>query len=134
MGVDYSELVTASAQLAAAGPRVEPGAKLVARKTGYDGVSDAQVAAPVETGYLESTIAVDIDPDGLGWTLYTTADYGAHVEYGTDGPYVIPNAFGRGDYVMHPGISPQPYMNPAYDAQLVIAETALSQVGYQALS
>lgn len=128
MGVDYSDLVQASADLRAAGPAIQPKARAVAMKTGYDGVSDAQVAAPVDTGYLESTIAVDFDPDGLGWNLYTTAEYGADQEYGTSGPYPIPNAFGRDGFVMHPGVSPQPYIGPAFDNQLDTAERALIQV------
>lgn len=132
MGVDYSDLVRASADLAAAGPSIEPKARAVALKTGYDTVSDAQVGAPVDTGLLASSISVDFDPDGLGWTAGPTAEYGAHVEYGTSGPYVIPNAFGRDGFVMHPGISPQPYMGPAFDNQLDTAERALIQVASSA--
>lgn len=133
MGLDYSELPPAAASLHSAGARLQPLAVRVARKTGYDTVSDAQVGAPVDTGLLASSISVDYDSDGLGWTAGPTAEYGAHVEYGTSGPYVIPNAFGRGDYVMHPGISPQPYMGPAYETQLVVAEKALGQAAYQVL-
>lgn len=133
MGVDYSDLVRASAELRAAGPAMQPQARAVAFKTGYDTVSDAQVGAPVDTGLLASSISVDFDPDGLGWTAGPTVEYGAHVEYGTAGPYPIPNAFGRGDYVMHPGISPQPYMGPAFDNQLDTAERALVQIATSAL-
>lgn len=133
MGLDYSELPPAAASLHSAGARLQPLAVNVARKTGYDGAAAAQVAAPVDTGFLESSIGVDLDGDGLGWSLYTTAEYGADVEYGTSGPYPIPNAFGRDGFVMHPGISPQPYMGPAYDVQVGVAEKALAQAAYQVL-
>lgn len=133
MGVDYSDVVDLAADLHAVPGRIQPLAKIVSKKTGYDAGADAQAFAPVDTGFLESTIAVDHDGDGLGWTLYTTADYGAHVEYGTSGPYPIPNAFGRDGFVMHPGISPQPYINPAFDGQLVVAEQALGQAAMQVL-
>ena len=133
MGVDYSDVVGLAADLHAVPGRILPLAKIVARKTGYDTVSDAQVNAPVDTGLLASSISVDFDGDGLGWTAGPTVEYGAYLEYGTSGPYPIPNAFGRDGFVMHPGISPQPYMGPAFDGQVVSAENAIGQAAMQVL-
>lgn len=77
-----------------AGARAEATTKLAVGKIGHDVVHDAQVVVPVDTGNLKNSIGVDIDPDGLGFDAGPTADYGAHVEFGTvkmaAQPYMIP--------------------------------------------
>lgn len=134
MGVDYSEVVGLAAHLHSVPGRIVPLAKAITRKSGFDTVADAQVASPVDTGTLASSISVDYDADGLGWVAGPTVEYGAYVEYGTSGPYIIPGAFGRDGYVEHPGISPQPYMGPAFDDQVDTVDTAIGQAGYQVLA
>lgn len=133
MGLDYSDLPPAAAALHAAGAKVQAHTRLIAAKTGHDAAAGAQNDAPVDTGFLENTIGVDVHGDGLGWTVYATAEYAAHQEYGTTGPYPIPGAFGRDGSVMHPGVAPQPYMGPNFERQVDQAEDALEQAAVQAL-
>lgn len=129
MGVDFTEVAALGAELLAVPGKVEPRAKVVVKKVGLDTVSDGQVNAPKDTGHLASTISVDFDPDGMGFEAGPTAEYGGFVEDGTEGPYVIPGAFGRDGFVMHPGISPQPYMGPAFDDNVDQVERALGKIG-----
>lgn len=69
---------------------------------------DAQRYAPRDTNELHDSI--DIRP-ALG-RVYVTARHWAAQEYGAR-PHPIPNAFGRGFTVQHPGNAAQPYMRPA---------------------
>lgn len=81
--------------------------RVVARVTVLVGV-DAKRYAPKDTGELiESIEAVP----KLG-VVYVRADHWAAQEYGAQ-PHEIPNAFGRGITVEHPGNGAQPYMRPA---------------------
>lgn len=65
-------------------------------KTAYDIKGGAQDAAPVRTGFLKNSIAVEIGK--LVDRVIVSAEYGAHVEFGTRymraRPYLIP-AFER---------------------------------------
>lgn len=76
----------------------------------------AQVNAPVDTGALKSSISTTVTD--LAFEVGPEVNYGGYVETGTSGPYPIPNAFGWGITVMHPGNSPEPYLAPAYDETL----------------
>lgn len=107
---DASDVNRFAHDLEEAAPRVLAGARLVVRKTGHDTVRGAQQLAPVDTGHLRSSIGVDIDPDGLGFEVGPYASYGHFVEWGTS------------------RMSPQPYLLPAFDAQLPAAFEALEQV------
>lgn len=80
------------------------------RKAALDVQRDAKVIVPVDTGFLRSTIGVDLGPRSdagprvHGPTEYTaeigpTAHYGGYVEWGTS------------------RMAPQPYMAPALDRQ-----------------
>jgi len=76
---------------------------------------DARRYAPIDTGYLSTHIVVSDDATrvvALGAGLPPNADAPAYVEYGTR-PHPIPNAFGWGITVHHPGTEAQPYLRPA---------------------
>lgn len=47
--------------------------------------------------------------------VYARAGHAGAIEEGA-GPHLIPNAFGRGITVLHPGNGAQPYLMPSYDA------------------
>lgn len=72
----------------------------------------AQQLAPVDTGALRNSIGVDVE--GLGFEAGPTVFYGDYVEQGT-APHLIPNAFGWGITVHHPGTPAEPYLGPAFD-------------------
>lgn len=69
---------------------------------------DAERLAPVDTGDLYLSIDVD---HGAG-QLVARVPHAAAVEMGS-APHDIPNAFGRGVTVHHPGGPAQPYLRPA---------------------
>ena len=107
---DASEIERLADDLDGAGPRAIEQARTVVGKTGHDTVTAAQRLVPVDTGFLKSSIGVDIDGDGLGFDAGPTASYGHFVEWGTS------------------RMSPQPYLMPAFDQQLPQAYAALEQV------
>lgn len=77
--------------------------------------ADARRYAPVDTGYLSTHInpnenSTRVIAEGAG--MPPNADAPAYVEYGTR-PHWIPNAFGWGITVWHPGTQAQPYLRPA---------------------
>lgn len=84
-----------AAELKAAGARVTAAADVALRKTSQDIVGDAQALAPVDTGFLRSSISATVT--GLAAEVGPTAEYGYFVEAGT----------GR--------MAPQPYLRPAFD-------------------
>lgn len=94
-----------------------PLARAVVRKVAYDVQADAQAFAPVDTGNLRSSISTTL----AGNASYAeaevgpTADYGAHVEYGTSRQ------------------APQAYMGPAFDRHAGTFVTAMEQLAARAL-
>lgn len=75
-----------------------------------DMVPDAVRYAPRDTDYLASRIHAEHDED-LSY-LVADAEYAAAQELGAQ-PHTIPNAWGRGVPVEHPGNAAQPYLRPA---------------------
>lgn len=76
---------------------------------------DARRFAPRDTGYLKTHILVVEDARRVvatGAGMPPNADAPAYVEFGTRA-HNIPNAFGWGVTVRHPGTHPQPYLRPA---------------------
>lgn len=69
---------------------------------------EAERNAPIDQGDLFLSIGVD----HAAGTLYADTEYAAAVEQGS-APHEIPNAFGSGTTVMHPGGPAQPYLRPA---------------------
>jgi hypothetical protein len=49
------------------------------------------------------------------WAVVARAEHAEAIEKGA-GPHMIPNAFGRGVPVLHPGNAAQPYLLPSYEA------------------
>lgn len=114
--IDLTEIHDLADDLHTAEHRVIPGIQRAVDRGGFRVQASAQVGAPKDTGNLASTITTDVDH--LAFEVGPEANYGGFVEEGTTGPYPIENAFGRGILVMHPGISPQPYLGPAFDRHL----------------
>jgi hypothetical protein len=123
ISIDLSEVHHLAADLRTAGERVEPAVDREVGRGGFRVQGRAQAGAPVDTGTLASSITTDLGH--LSFEVGPEVEYGDYLEQGTTGPYVIPNAFGRGGYVMHPGISPQPYLGPAFDADLPKTERGI---------
>lgn len=128
---DASEVHDLAADIRRNAAQVEPVAGRIIAKTGFDVVATGQLNAPVDYGTLQSSIGVDVD--GLTFEAGPTVEYGGWVEQGTDGPYLIPNAFGWGIEVEHPGNAPQPYMGPAFDVHEPRAVEAFAQLGERIL-
>jgi hypothetical protein len=125
VSVDAREAIKVGRDMQRNAPKVQPRAEKVVARFGHQVVATGQVLSPVDLGNLRNSIGVDVD--GLAFEAGPTANYGGFVEEGTDGPYPIENAFGWGITVMHPGISPSPYMGPAYDKHLPRAITSLAR-------
>jgi HK97 gp10 family phage protein len=89
-------------------------AELVVDKVGHDMQGSAQEYCPVDTGFLKSSISLDVV--GLGFELGPTAEYGEYVELGTS------------------RMSPEPYLGPAYDQHLPNLERALSSLAAEVFS
>ncbi len=87
---------------------------LVVRKTAAEIEKTAKAFAPVDTGMLRSSIGTDLRGDGRSGLMEAvigpTAEYGAHVEFGTARQ------------------APQAYMGPALDRHSSDFERALGQV------
>lgn len=73
-----------------------------------DSKPDAERFAPVDSGDLFLSIGVD----HAAGTLFADTEYAAAVELGSEA-HEIPNAWGTGRTVMHPGGPAQPYLRPA---------------------
>ena len=111
---DTSQLASLTADLRDAAPRAVAAAKVAVAKTAFDLSAIAQTLAPVDTGFLRSSIGTDVD--GLTAVIGPTAEYGAHVEFGT--------------YRMQP----QPYMGPAADQVEPGFAEAMRMIGVEAIS
>lgn len=109
-------------------------------KVGHDLQAYAIAKAPVDTGYLKSSISVDIGD--LSAVVGPTAEYGGYVELGVPHPYTVhahpggvlafPGAEGGVVFaksVVHPPQAPQPYLGPAFDLALPQLEQALGAIG-----
>ena len=105
---DFSEFQQLAADLNAVGSRAEPLARIAVAKTAADLQARAQVAAPVDTGFLRSSISTD--NRGLEAEVGPTAHYGIYQEMGTS------------------RMGPQPYLFPALDAVTPGFEQAMAQV------
>lgn len=99
--VDVSQLNRLTVTLTTQPATAVPQARTAVRRTAAAIQHDAQMFAPVDTGYLRSSIGHDINdtPTGAEAEIGPTADYGAHVEFGTS------------------RMAPAAYMGPAFDRQ-----------------
>lgn len=123
ISIDLREVHHLAADLHSAGARVEPAVDREVGRGGFRVQGRAQVGAPKDTGTLASSITTDLGH--LSYEVGPEAEYGDFLEQGTTGPYPIENAFGLGILVLHPGISPQPYLGPAFDADLPKTERGI---------
>ena len=87
-------------------------------KTTIDTAADARRNAPVDTGYLRSSIATEYEfsGDGVVGSVEAGANYAAYVENGTS------------------RMAPQPFMRPAFDRNRAKWVRAMEQVGAEVLS
>lgn len=109
--MDAADLNRLEIELGRVSLRAAAQAAAIVRRTGYAVVADAQAICPVDTGFLRSSIGVDFDNNGLGFVAGPTANYGAHVEFGTS------------------RMAPRAYMGPAFDRQAAVAVAALAALG-----
>lgn len=86
-------------------------------KTTIDTAADARRNAPVDTGYLQSSIATEYEFSGEGVTgsVEAGANYAVFVENGTS------------------RMAPQPYMRPAFDKNRKKWIRAMEQIGARVL-
>ena len=78
-----AELRALAADLRAAGPKVKRQASQVVRKSGQALQNHAIRNAPVDTGFLQSSIYMATDSTGLTAIISPTAAYSHFVEHGT---------------------------------------------------
>ena len=113
MSADASELAQLAVDLSDTSSHVKPQARAAVLKTARDIEADAKHMAPVRTGNLRNSITTEAtDVASLVEAVVgPTAEYGAHVEFGTSRQ------------------SPQPYLGPAADNRLPSLEVALAEIG-----
>lgn len=101
MKADVTQIVDLAVDLEKIAGGVGALTSKVVRKSAADLEAHAKAHAPVDTGLLRNSIGSDFTGDGRFSEVYAdvgpTADYGAHVEFGTRNQ------------------APQPYMMPAAD-------------------
>lgn len=112
---DRSELNRLVADLTGLPDEAERRIKTVVKRTAAAVVAKGQAFAPVDTGFLRSSVGSDLDPDGLGAAVGPTADYGRYVEEGTS------------------RMAPHAFMGPALDRQAPGFVAALEQLAGEVL-
>ena len=129
--LDTSEVHLLAADLRRGADETYDKAEVIVTKVAYDINASAQhnldANGSVDTGHLKNSVGVDVN--GPHAIIGPTAAYGGFVEKGTEGPYPIPNAFGWGITVMHPGNDPKPYLAPAADLHEPRLIHAIEQLG-----
>ena len=105
------ELNSIAADLRKAGFLAQWRAGQVVAKAAYDVEGIAKGFCPVDTGFLRSSIGVDLDMAAASAVIGPTAEYGAFVEFGT----------GR--------MAPHAFMGPALDRVSPSFAAAIEQLG-----
>lgn len=123
--IDLTEVHRLANDLQHVEDRVVPAVRNEIGRGAFRIQATAQANTPLDTGNLRSSITTDVDD--LSFAVGPEANYGGFVEEGTTGPYPIENAFGWGILVMHPGISPQPYLGPAFDTHYPRIERGIAK-------
>lgn len=112
--IDTSEMDALAQKLAGSGLRIGAATAAALRKTAYGIQRTAMAKAPVDTGALRQSISVSFVGDGRSGAMVAeigpTVDYGHFVEDGTS------------------RMAGQPFMGPAYDANIPQLEAALGAV------
>lgn len=104
-----------ASDLTDASKRVREMAGLAIQKTVFDIEADAKALAPVDTGYLKSSISTELSGDGLRGEVGPTALYSRWVEEGTT------------------RASAQPFLGPATDRRIPGFLQAMEQIGVEVL-
>jgi HK97 gp10 family phage protein len=102
------ELQRLAVSLASLGPIAHATTRAIIRIAGEATYTNARAECPVLTGYLKSTVFVDYDSDGLGFSAGATASYYPFVEEGT---------------ATRP---PRPFVRPAFEQAVQISEFAIN--------
>lgn len=112
--IDTSDLDALAARLGASGLRIGAATAAALRKTAYGIERSAKANAPVDTGALRNSISTSFAGDGRSGAMAAeigpTVDYGIYVEFGTS------------------RMAGQPFMGPAYDANVPQLEAALGGI------
>lgn len=106
--ISQPDLHRLALSLASLGPVAHAMVRSIIRIGGEATYTNAKAASPVLTGYLRSTVFVEYDDDGLGFSAGATADYFEFVEEGT---------------ATRP---PQPFVRPAFEQAVQISEFAIN--------
>lgn len=110
--LDTHQLAALGGDLERAAAEVGVKASAIVRKTAYDIEGDAKNRAPVDTGFLRSSISTTITGRAtITAEIGPTAEYGIYQELGTS------------------RMPAQPYLAPAFDRRLPAFETAMAQIG-----
>ena len=100
--------------------------------------NDAVSLVPVKEGNLKNSIDFNITNNGLGGEVFASAEYAADVEFGTK-PHKIEAKNGGvlafkkdgkmifAKSVKHPGTPAQPYLFPAWEAEMPKYKSALQK-------
>lgn len=117
MGIEFdtSELNQLGAQLGDIGREALPLARIAVQKTAADIKADAQMFAPVDTGYLRSSITYETREltDSVVGDIGPTAAYGKYVEHGTS------------------RMAPHAFMGPAFDRRVPDLAAAFEHIAGQ---
>lgn len=106
------QLVSLARSLSAAAVAAEPLAQAAVRKVATDIQATAQRLAPVDTGFLRSSIGVTYSGAGATFSasIAATAEYASYVEYGTS------------------RTPPQPFLGPAFEQHMPALEAAMARI------
>lgn len=112
MSADFSELNQLIADMTEIPRQADALVRVAVQKTSADIKSDAQMFAPVDTGFLKGSIGYEtfIDAGGVTGEIGPTAEYGEYVETGTE--------------IM----APHAYMGPAFDRHAYELDQAMAQI------
>lgn len=117
MDIDVSEVNQLAADLGKVGPELIGMVRVLVQKSCADTKREAQAFAPVDTGYLRSSISFETHATKSGaWgEVGPTANYGRFVEYGTS------------------RMAPQAYMGPSFDRNAALYVKACEEIGGKAV-
>lgn len=115
MDIDVTELNKLTADMGKIGPQLVGAVRVLVQKTCADTKTDAQAFAPVDTGFLRSSINYETHElkTGAWGEVGPTAEYGAYVEDGTS------------------RMAPQAYMGPAFDRRAPEYVKACEEIGFK---
>lgn len=110
--IDLSELNRLIVDMDRVPDTAKPLIRVAVQKTSADIKRDAQIFAPFDTGFLESSISYETwdDGDAIAGEIGPSAEYGEYVELGTA------------------RMAPAAYMGPAFDRHAHELDEAMAQI------